>query len=59
MHTRLNLIHTINRNNKNKLKMECKFYFLFAVIANQYTKPGAKPTMSGIHTGHASAALVI
>jgi hypothetical protein len=39
--------------------MECKFYFLFAVIANQYTKPGAKPTMSGIHTGHASTALVI
>ena len=34
-------------------------YFLFAVIANQYTKPGAKPTIRGIHTGHPSTALVI
>jgi len=29
------------------------------VIANQYTKPGAKPTIRGIHTGHPSTALVI
>ena len=40
-------------------KNRCKFYFLFAVIANQYIKPGAKPTMSGIHTGHPSTALAI
>ena len=29
------------------------------MIANQYTKPGAKPTIRGIHTGHPSTALVI
>ena len=26
-----------------------------AVIANQYTNPGANPTISGIYTGHMSA----
>ena len=36
-----------------------KNYFLFAVIANQYTKPGAKPTIRGIHTGHPSTTLAI
>ena len=36
------------------------FYFdLLAVIANQYTKPGAKPTINGIHTGHPSTALAM
>ncbi len=25
----------------------------------QYTSPGAKPTMRGIHTGHPSAAVVM
>jgi len=40
-------------------KKRCKFYFLFAVSAIQYIKPGAKPTMSGINTGHPSAALVM
>ena len=29
------------------------------MIANQYTKPGAKPTIRGIHTGHPSTTLVI
>ena len=28
---------------------------LLAVIANQYTNPGANPTISGIYTGHISA----
>ena len=28
---------------------------LLAVIANQYTNPGANPTISGIYTGHMSA----
>jgi hypothetical protein len=28
---------------------------LLAVIANQYTSPGANPTISGIYTGHISA----
>ena len=32
---------------------------LLAVIAIQYTKPGAKPTISGIQTGHASAGLAM
>ena len=32
---------------------------LLAVIANQYTKPGAKPTINGIHTGHPSAAVAM
>ena len=27
---------------------------LRAVIASQYTKPGVKPTIRGIHTGHPS-----
>ena len=26
-----------------------------AVIANQYTSPGANPTISGMYTGHISA----
>lgn len=35
-------------------------YFDFlAVIANQYTKPGAKPTINGIHTGHPSITLAM
>ena len=34
-------------------------YFLLAVIANQYTSPGAKPTIKGIHTGHPSIMLDI
>ena len=41
------------------IKNGYKFYFLLAVIANQYTKPGAKPTIRGIHTGHPSTALAI
>ncbi|SVC05581.1 uncharacterized protein METZ01_LOCUS258435 [marine metagenome] len=28
---------------------------LLAVIANQYTSPGANPAISGIYTGHISA----
>lgn len=30
-----------------------------AVIAMKYTNPGAKPTIRGIHTGHASAGLAM
>lgn len=30
-----------------------------AVIAMKYTNPGAKPTISGIQTGHASAGLAM
>jgi hypothetical protein len=36
-------------------KKSAPIYFDFrAVIANQYTKPGVKPTIKGIHTGHPS-----
>ena len=35
------------------------YLFFIAVIANQYTKPGVKPTMSGIHTGHPSTTLAM
>jgi hypothetical protein len=48
---------TINKKKLNNYKIYRLFFI--AVIANQYTNPGAKPTMSGIHTGHPSAALVI
>ncbi len=30
-----------------------------AVIMIQYTSPGAKPTIRGIHTGHPSAAVAM
>ena len=42
---------------KLKLKDATFVYLpvLLAVIANQYTNPGANPTISGIYTGHMSA----
>lgn len=30
------------------------YFDRLAVIASQYTRPGAKPTINGIHTGHPS-----
>ncbi len=43
------------------MKREGIFYFLLfiAVIASQYTKPGAKPTISGTQTPIAPAAPVM
>ena len=35
------------------------YFDLLAVIANQYIKPGVKPTINGIHTGHPSIALAM
>jgi len=44
---------------EQKLKLkDADFVYLpvlLAVIANQYTNPGANPTISGIYTGHMSA----
>jgi len=47
--------------NKKKIQFVV-FYYLperLAVIAIQYTSPGAKPTISGIQTGHPSTGLAM
>ena len=54
---RLQFLYKKQLEQKLKLK-DVDFVYLpdlLAVIANQYTSPGAKPTINGIYTGHISA----